>query len=146
LERPSTELRKKVARLIGVRAVIGTILLGSAIVTQITSPGALPVDPFFFLIGLIYAITIVYALTLRYVDAHRWFVDLQLAGDALIVSAFIYVTGGITSYFASLFVLPIIAASTIQFRRAGLLVATLSAVLYAGIVLGQPEGIWTGRG
>ena len=60
-----------------------------------------------------------YTLTILYArarcgasSAHRWLVDLQLGGDALIVSAFIYFTGGVTSYFTSLYVLPIIAAST----------------------------------
>ena len=132
-----TQLRRKVAWLIAIRAVISTILLGSATFTQLTAPGSFPVDPFFFLIGLTYALTITYALTLRLVDRHRWLVDLELAGDALIVSAFIYLTGGITSYFTSLYVLPIVAGSTVQFRRGGLLVATLSAVLYGGLVLGQ---------
>ena len=75
-------------------------------------------------------------MTLRFVERHRWLLDLQLAGDALIVSAFIYFTGGITSYFSSLYVLPIVAASTVQFRRGGLMVATLSAILYAGLVAG----------
>jgi two-component system sensor histidine kinase PilS (NtrC family) len=74
---------------------------------------------------------------LRLVDSHRWLVDLQLAGDALIVSAFIYFTGGVTSYFSSLYVLPIVAAAIVQFRRGGLLVAILSAVLYGGVVLAQ---------
>src|SRR5206468_597015 len=92
---------------------------------------------FFFLIGLTYALTISYALTLRFVDRQRWLVDLQLGGDALIVSAFIYFTGGITSYFTSLYVLPVIAASTVQFRRGALLVATLSTILYGGLVLAQ---------
>jgi two-component system sensor histidine kinase PilS (NtrC family) len=132
-----TQLRRKVAWLIAARAIVSTILLGSATFTQITAPGLLPVNPFFFLIGLTYALTITYAVTLRLVDRHRWLVDLQLAGDALVVSAFIYVTGGITSYFTSLYVLPIAAGSTVQFRRGGLLVATLSTVLYAGLVLGQ---------
>src|SRR3989442_15985786 len=121
-----TELRRTVAWMIAVRAVIGTILLGSAIFAQITAPGSLPVNPFFFMIGLTYALTISYALTLRFIDRHRWLVDLQLGLDAFVVSAFIYFTGGITSYFTSLYVLPVIAASTIQFRRGGLLVATLS--------------------
>jgi two-component system sensor histidine kinase PilS (NtrC family) len=133
----STELRRKVAWLIAVRAVISTILLGSAVVMQITAPGSLPVDPLFFLIGLTYALTIAYALTLRFVDTRRWLVDLQLAGDALIVTAFIYFTGGITSYFASLYVLPVVAGATVQFRRGGLLVATLSTVLYVGLVVAQ---------
>jgi two-component system, NtrC family, sensor histidine kinase PilS len=130
-------LRRKIAWLIAIRAIISTILLGSAIVTQITAPGSFAVDPFFFLIGLTYALTIAFALTVRYVDEYRWLVDVQLAGDALIVSAFIYVTGGITSYFTSLYVLPIVAASTVQFRRGGMLVATLSTVLYVGLVVAQ---------
>ena len=71
----ATDLRRKVAWLIAVRAVISTILLGSATVAQITAPGSFPVDPFFFLIGLTYALTIVCALTLRFVDRHRWLVD-----------------------------------------------------------------------
>ena len=132
-----TELQRKVAWLVAIRAVISTILLGSAIFMQVTAPGSFAVDPFFFLIGLTYALTIGYALALRFVDRHRWLVDLQLGLDALIVSAFIYFTGGITSYFTSLYVLPVIAASTIQFRRGGLLVATLSTVLYGGLVLAQ---------
>lgn len=130
-------LRRKVGRLITIRAVISTILLGSATLAQINAPGSLPIDPFFFLIGLIYALTISYAVTLRFVEHHRWLIDLQLAGDALIVTAFIYFTGGITSYFTSLYVLPIMAASTVQFRRGGLMVATLSTVLFGGLVMAQ---------
>jgi ABC-type phosphate transport system ATPase subunit len=56
--------------------------------------------------------------------------DVQLALDAVIVSAFILFTGGITSLFASLYVLPIIAASTVRFRRGAIVVAGISAVLY----------------
>jgi len=130
-------LRRKVAWLISVRVVIGTILLGSAIVLQIAAPGSVPVNPFFVLIGTIYALTIAYAATLRHVEARRWLVDLQLTGDALIVSAFIYFTGGITSYFVTLYVLPIVAGSTVNFRRGGLLVATLGTVLYVGLVFAQ---------
>ena len=132
-----SDLRRKIRRLIIVRAVISTILLGSATSAQIVAPGSFPIDPLFFLIGLTFALTIVYAMTVRFVDRQRWLIDLQLAGDALIVSAFIYFTRGITSYFSSLYVLPIIAGSTVQFRRGGLLVATLSAVLYGGLVLWQ---------
>ena len=132
-----TALRRNVAWLIAIRAVISTILLGSATFMRVTAPGSFAVDPFFFLIGLTYALTIGYALALRLVERHRWIVDLQLGLDALLVSAFIYFTGGIASYFTSLYVLPVIAASTIQFRRGGLLVATFSTVLYGGLVLAQ---------
>ena len=131
------ELHRKLAWLIGVRAVISTVLLGGATVAQIRLPGSFPVDPFFFLIALTYGLTIAYATTLRFTQRHRWLIDVQLAIDALIVSAFIYFTGGINSVFSSLYVLPIIAASTVQFRRGGLFVATLSAIIYVGLVLAQ---------
>jgi two-component system sensor histidine kinase PilS (NtrC family) len=130
-------LRRNVAWLIAIRLVISTILLGSATFMRATEPGSFAGDPFFFLIGLTYALTIAYSLTLRFVERHRWLVDLQLGLDALLVSAFIYFTGGVTSYFTSLYVLPVIAASTIQLRRGGLMVATLSTVLYGGLVLAQ---------
>ncbi|MGH9140058.1 MAG: two-component system sensor histidine kinase NtrB, partial [Vicinamibacterales bacterium] len=130
-------LRRNVAWLITIRVAISTILLGSATFMRATEPGSFAVDPFFFLIGLTYALTIGYALALRLVERHRWLVDLQLGLDALLVSAFIYFTGGVTSYFTSLYVLPVIAASTIQLRRGGLMVATLSTVLYSGLVLAQ---------
>jgi two-component system sensor histidine kinase PilS (NtrC family) len=135
-----TELRRKLAWLIAIRAIISTVLLGSATLIALRAPESFPFDPLFFLIGLTYALTILYAATLRYADRARWLVDVQLAGDALIVSGFIYVTGGVTSYFSLLYVLPIVAGSTVQFRRGGLLVAALSTLLYVGIVLMQYTG------
>ena len=94
-----------------------------------------------------YALTIFFAATLRYAERIRWLVDVQLAADVLIVSAFIYVTGGVASYFSPLYVLPIVAASTVQFRRGGLLVALLSTVVFLGMVVGQYCGLgdcsWT---
>jgi len=132
-----TTLRRTVARLIYIRAGFSTVLLGSAVYAQIAAPGSFPVDPFFLLIGTTFALTIAYALTLRFVEAKRWLVDVQLGVDAVIVSAFIYLTGGITSYFASLYVLVIVAGAAVQFRSGALLVATLSTLLYGGLVVAQ---------
>src|SRR6476660_9038125 len=133
----ATDLRRRIGWLIVVRAIIGTLLLGGATVAQITAPGSFAVHPFFWLIAITYAVTIVWASTLPYIERVRWTIDAQLACDAFIVSAFIFLTGGVTSFFSSLYALPIIAGSVIQFRRGGLMVATLSAVLYLGIVLAQ---------
>jgi len=131
------DLRSRLSRLIAVRVVVGTLLLGSAILIQLNGPGAFPVDPFFLLIGLTYALSIAYFATLWLVNRHQWLADLQLGADALLVSGFIALTGGIVSYFSSLYFLPIIAASTIRFRRGAVQVATLSALLYLGIVMAQ---------
>jgi len=130
-------LRSRLSTLIAVRVVVSTLLLGSAILVQLSRPGAFPIDPFFFLIGLTYALSVIYLSALKYVDRFPWIADAQLGIDAILVSAFIHVTGGITSYFSSLYLLPIMAASTVRFRRGALQVATLSAVLYLALVVAQ---------
>ena len=48
-----------------------------------------------------------------------------------------HLTGGVTSYFASLYTLPIIAASTVQSWRGGLMVGALSSLMYAALVVAQ---------
>jgi two-component system sensor histidine kinase PilS (NtrC family) len=135
------DLKSRLYTLITVRVIVSTLLLGSAILIQLNRPGAFPIDPFFFLIGLTYGLSVVYIATLRYAARYDWLADVQFAVDAILVSAFIHVTGGITSYFSSLYVLPIIAASTVRFRRGALQVATLSALLYLGLVTAQVTGI-----
>jgi two-component system sensor histidine kinase PilS (NtrC family) len=130
-------IRPRLLTLIAVRVVASTLLLGWAVLIQLSRPGSFPVDPFFFLIGLTYGLSVLYLATLRYADDHGWLVDLQFAADALVVSAFIHVTGGVTSYFSSLYVLPIIAASSVRFGRTAIQIATLSAVLYLALVTAQ---------
>src|SRR5690349_2119130 len=130
-------LRSRLSTLIAVRVVVGTLLLGSAILVQLNRPGAFPIEPYFFLIGLTYALSVIYIGSLRFVDRHPWIADAQLGADAILVSAFIHVTGGITSYFSSLYLLPIMAASTVRFRRGALQVATLTALLYLALVVTQ---------
>jgi two-component system sensor histidine kinase PilS (NtrC family) len=147
------DLRERLTALIVVRVVVSTLLLGSAIVVQVNRPGAFPINPFFFLIGLTYALSVAYLATVRFAERRGWLADVQLAADALIISAFIYVTGGITSYFSSLYLLPIIAASTLRFRRGALQLATLTTILYLGLVsaqylhaFGYLPGIWAAGG
>jgi two-component system, NtrC family, sensor histidine kinase PilS len=134
---PEISLRRKLLWLIGGRAAVITVLLGSASLMVYRQPVAFPVDPFFALIGLTYALTAVWTLTLPWVDRHRWLIDVQVACDALIVSAIVYLTGGVASYFSSLYTLPIIAASTVRSWRGGLIVGVLSSAMLAGIVVAQ---------
>lgn len=138
---PERDLRRKLFWLIAFRVGVSTLLLGSAVFVQLTSPAGFPGEPLFVLIGVTYALNILWTLTLKWAERYRWLVDVQLACDALIVSGFIAVTGGLSSYFAALYVLPIAAASSVQFRRGGMTIATLSAVLYIGIVVTQYFGL-----
>jgi two-component system sensor histidine kinase PilS (NtrC family) len=133
-------MRRKLLWLITARAVAVTLLMGSAILAEISAPGTFPINPFFFLIGLTYALTAAYAITLKLAEEHRWLLDVQLACDALLVSATVYLTGGVTSFFSSLYALPIVAASVLQFRRGGLMVGAASALMYTGFVISQYTG------
>ena len=135
------DIRRKLFWLIAIRVGISTLLLGSAVFVQLTAPGTFPGEPLFLLIGATYALNILWSITLKWAERFRWMVDVQLACDALIVSGFIAVSGGITSYFAALYVLPIAAASSVQFRRGGMMIATLSALLYLAIVVTQYFGL-----
>ncbi len=130
-------LRSRLLTLIAVRVIASTLLLGWAVLIQLSRPESFPVDPFFFLIGLTYGLNVLYLATLRFTEDHGWLIDLQFAVDAIVVSAFIHLTGGISSNFSSLYLLPIIAASSVRFGRTAIQVATLSAVLYLAMVTAQ---------
>ena len=134
------DLRARLATLIAVRVVVSTLLLGSGVLVQLSRPDALPATPYFYLIAAAYAMSVINLMALRAVDAHPWVADAQLGGDALLVTAFITVTGGVTSVFSSLYLLPVIAASTIRGRRGALQVAALSALVFCAVVLWQYEG------
>jgi two-component system, NtrC family, sensor histidine kinase PilS len=130
-------LRRRLIWLIAARVIVSTLLLGSAILLQISAPGMLPADPFFLLIAFTYALTGLLAVTLSYAERHSWLIGAQLAADVAIVSAFVFLTGGISSYFALLYVLPIVGASAMLSRWGGTWVAALSGVAYAGLVSAQ---------
>lgn len=127
-------MRRKLLWLLAIRAAAVTALLGAGILADAGGPGR---DPFFYLLGLTYALTIVYVLTLRLAERHAWLVDLQFAADAIIVSGIVLITGGVTSAFSPLYALPIIAAGSIRFRRGSVITALLSAGLYVAIVAAQ---------
>ena len=141
-----SERKHRLLWLIAGRAAISSVLLGSGVLIEMNLPGTLPVNAFYSLIGLTYFLTAVWALLLRQADRWPWQADVQLALDALIVSAFIVVTGGVGSYFSLLYVLPILAAASLMRRRGAIMVAVLSSLLYAGLVLAQYEGRFTGAG
>ncbi len=132
--------RRKLLWVIAGRAAAITIVLGSATLAQIRTPGAIPVDPFFLLIAVTYALTVVYVSTIKFAERHPWLVDLQFAIDAVIVSAVVHMTGGITSYLTSLYVLPIIAAGALQYVRGAITVSVLSALLFGALVVAQYAG------
>jgi two-component system, NtrC family, sensor histidine kinase PilS len=137
----ATSLRRKLLWLMAGRVAVTSVVLGTAILARIRWNGPFAVDAFFFVLGFTYALTALYSLGLKFTERHRWLVDVQLGLDAVLVSAIVLLTGGVTSYFSSLYTLPIIAAVAIESRRGGLMVGVLGSLLYAGLVLLQYVGV-----
>jgi two-component system sensor histidine kinase PilS (NtrC family) len=130
-------LRRRLAALLAIRLVVATVLLGSAVVVQLRQPNVSSFNPFFFLIGLTYAVSLVSIGSLRIVDRFPWLTDIHFSIDALLVSAVVLLTGGVQSFFTILYMLPIVGASSMQHRRGGLQVAGFSTILFIGVVMIQ---------
>ena len=138
--RSGAPLRTRLLWLISLRVLIVTLLLGAGVLAQIRAQSSWPLDPFFSLLGLTYGLTVFYVLTIGVAERRRWLVDLQFGLDTGIVSALVLMTGGVTSFFSSLYALPILAASAILDRQGGMLVGLLSSLLYGGLILAQYSG------
>ena len=130
-------LRRRLAVHIAVRLLVATVLLGAAVVVELRAPGALPINPFFSLVALTFAVSLGFIGSLRFVDRLPWLTDVHFAIDSIVVTAAVFITGGVGSLFAILYMLPIVAASTVQFRRGGLQLAGLSTILFFGVVVAQ---------
>ena len=74
---------------------------------------------------------------MRFADRWPWLTDVHFGIDAVVISAAIVLSGGVESPFTILYMLPIVAAASVQFQRGGLQLATLSSVLFVGLVLLQ---------
>jgi two-component system sensor histidine kinase PilS (NtrC family) len=130
-------LRRRLAVHIAVRLLVATVLLGAAVFVQLRTQGGQPIDPFYFLVGLTYAVSLGFIASLQLVERLPWLTDVHFAIDAVVVSAAVFITGGVESLFVILYMLPIVAASTVQFRRGGLQLAGLSTILFFGVVVAQ---------
>lgn len=126
-------LKKKIKALIAFRAALVTVLFGSSFLFK-GSEQLLQNHYLYSLIGTIYFLTLAYAFLIDKIHNHFLFGYAQLACDVICATAVIYLTGGIDSWFSFTFILIIIASSIVLNRKAGFVIATLSSVLYGGLV------------
>jgi len=122
------------------RLAVLTSLLVSALIIQLSSPEAQPNLPFYYLIFGAYGFSAVffglYAAG-RGLAAQAY---AQVVFDLLLITAFVYLSGGIASSMYFLYLFPIIAASLVVSGRAGFLAASLSAILFGLLV----DGVYFG--
>ncbi len=129
---------KKIKWLMSLRLMIATFSLGTAALIQITKNKPYLdsyLSSLYIIIGLIYTLSLLYAFVLKKARYLNLFAYVQIIVDILLVTALIKVTGGAGSVFSLFYYLSIIAASTILYRSGGIIIASLSSILYICIVV-----------
>lgn len=120
--------------LIAVRVVVITTLLLAALIIQYTVREVLPLDYLYVTAGLTYALTLIYIGLAHLIPSRGVNLMLQTAGDLGVETLLVYFTGGLDSPFSFLYLVSIIAASMLLYRRGGLLAASVASILYGTLV------------
>ena len=148
LEQDSTErneeLLGKIKWLMVLRLLFATFLLVATVVVQARAYPSFSntsLASLYILTGVIYFLTLCYALLLDRIKKYIFFAYVQLVFDVLFVTALIYVTGGIESIFSFMYILTIINAAIMLYRRGGLLIASASSIGYGALLDLQYFGI-----
>ncbi len=126
--------KRRIFRLILYRLIAITALLVAVVILQYSTVTYIPIIPFYYLIGLAYLLSLGYLLFCAVSKNFKLQVYLQIILDLLLITALIYVAGGLTGSFYFLYIFPIIAASLLLGSRASLTVASLSAILFGLLV------------
>ncbi|MFW6131534.1 MAG: two-component system sensor histidine kinase NtrB [Candidatus Aminicenantaceae bacterium] len=130
-------ISKNVFRLIIFRLIIITSLLISAVIIQYSTSVFLPISSFYYLVLSCYFLSVLYLL-IYFFDRHYIFqVYLQIFIDLLIITALVYISGGLRGSFYFLYIFEIIAASLILSKRAAYLTASLCAIFFGMLVEGM---------
>ena len=148
LEQDSTErnqeLLERIKWLMVLRLLFATFLLVATVVVQARAYPSFSntsLASLYILTGVIYFLTLCYALLLDRIKKYILFAYVQLIFDVLFVTALIYVTGGIESIFSFMYILTIINAAIMLYRRGGLLIASASSIGYGSLLDLQYFGI-----
>ena len=126
-------LKRSVAWLTGIRVVVLLLILLSAILVQAGSGARVEIS-FLYILNAAAVLLLAFHTTVGRRLNPKTEASLQLIGDLGIVTALVYASGGPDSVFNFLYLVVIGAAAFLLYRPGGVLIATLGAVLYGGVV------------
>ncbi len=126
----STDVRM----LIAVRVVVVTTLLLAALIIQYTIREVLPIDYLYVAAGATYALTLLYIGLAFSLPSRTLNLAIQTGGDLFVETLLVYFTGGLDSPFSFLYLVSVITASMLLYRRGGLLAASAASILYGVLV------------
>jgi two-component system sensor histidine kinase PilS (NtrC family) len=119
--------------LMGLRLVAVSAILIGTLLAQVTTSEILPIAPLIRIVGLSYVLSLAWiALWLMRIPVGLH-ASLQLAGDLVIIAVLVHFTGGLSSPFPFLFLVPVGLAALMFGLRGALTVAGAAFVLYAAM-------------
>jgi two-component system sensor histidine kinase PilS (NtrC family) len=134
--------------LIAIRVVVVTTLLLAALIIQYTVRELLPINYLYTTAAITYGLTLVH-IGVGYMASRKINLIIQVAGDLVVETVLVYFTGGLDSPFSFLYLVSIITASMLLYRRGGLLSASGAVILYGVLgdlmyygVVPLPEQSW----
>jgi two-component system sensor histidine kinase PilS (NtrC family) len=129
------ELERQLRWLMTLRVVIVTTMLVSAFAIELLFSPAQSLRPVFLLAAVSFGMVLLYAVLDHWLKGTRTFTYVQLVGDALVVTLFVHITGGLDSPMSFLYLLPIAAAALVLYRPGALILAGVCFAAYAGLIL-----------
>jgi two-component system sensor histidine kinase PilS (NtrC family) len=134
--------------LIAIRVVVVTTLLLAALIIQYTVRELLPINYLYTTAAITYGLTLLY-IGVGYVASRKINLIIQVAGDLVVETVLVYFTGGLDSPFSFLYLVSIITASMLLYRRGGIFSASGAVILYGVLgdlmyygVVPAPEQSW----
>jgi two-component system sensor histidine kinase PilS (NtrC family) len=132
-----TELQNRLQWLMLFRAIIVTFFLGIAIIIQLQRDSSYQAPYLMYLYGLIatvYVLTIIYAALIYTVSNLKLLCYAQLFIDIMLITALLFITGGVNSIFSFMYSIAIIGASILLYRSGGFLLATAASICYSLLI------------
>jgi two-component system sensor histidine kinase PilS (NtrC family) len=126
------------------RVMVASFFLGVAIIAQLQRSESYLVPYLIYLYGLtagVFVLTCIYALIISRVINLRLFCYAQIMMDIFLITALLFITGGINSIFPFMYSISIISASILLYRPGSLLIATWASFCYSLLLSFEHFGI-----
>lgn len=131
---PDKELSLRIKTILILRVTLLAVIVGLIFAFQIRSSFRPPIVPLSVCVGAAFFLSLIYALLFKKCRDLSTTAAAQSVGDLLVVTGFLYSTGGIQSPFSFLYILVIIATGIMLPRAASYLVASGACILYGLLV------------
>jgi len=138
------EFQKRLQWLMLGRVMVASFFLGIAIIAQLQLSESYLAPYLIYLYGLtagIFVLTFLYASLIYKIINLKLFCYFQIMMDILLISALLFITGGVNSIFPFMYSISIISASILLYRSGSLLAATGASFCYSLLVSFQYFGI-----